>query len=167
MDLTGIDPHNWEWGTFPQWLLVVTAICAAYFAFRQYRASKLFQILQFIERPEIREARYKLFLKREITKEDKWWDKDKDMIKVASDIAASYDIVWRVSKGSHRRLIRKYWSYSICWIYEDLESFVISRRDAGDRTAYQGFTNLYQEAKPFDPRTARKRRFWLLRLFGR
>jgi hypothetical protein len=124
-----------------QWLLAITAIGAAYFAFRQYRASKLFQILQFIEKPEIREARYKLFLKREITKEDKWWDQDKDLIKTASDIAASYDIVWCVSKDSHRRLIRKYWAYSICWIYEALESFVISRRDAGDRTAYQGFTN--------------------------
>lgn len=168
-----------DWGSVPQCLLAITAIVAAVVAYRQYRSSKLFQLLQFLERPEIRQARYELFTAKEITSQDKWWERNTELVKVASDIAASYDIVWRVSRGGHRRMIRRYWAYSICWSYEDLQTFLISRRNAGDQQLMRGsrdcivkLSGLIRE-KPavgdggcFGYSVVRKRRGWLGFLCG-
>lgn len=149
---------RWEWGTVPQWLLFGTAVCAALVAYHQYRSSKLFQLLQFLEKPEIRDARHKLFSAKETIQKDKWWETCPELAKAAGDICASYDIVWRIAKGSHRRFFRRHWAYSICWTHEVLGGYLEARRDEGDRRAYQGFDNLYCEARRFDPRLPCRRR---------
>jgi hypothetical protein len=133
---------------------VVTAIGAGSVAYIQYRSSKLFQLLQFLEAPKIRASRHRLFRSKEITNKDKWWEETENegLAKDASDICASYDIVWRVASGRHRRFFRCDWAYSICWTHEALQTFLNARRLDGDKDAYREFTNLYLEAKRFDPR---------------
>jgi hypothetical protein len=152
----------WKWGTVPQWLVWSTALGAAFVAYRQYRSSKLFQLLQFLEKPEIWKARDRLYVEKEkgTTKKEKWWEQDHELRKAASDICASYDIVWRVAKGGHRRFFRRHWAYSICWTHETLQTFITARRNDGDKRAYEGFDKLYREALRFDPRSPRPRRRW-------
>jgi hypothetical protein len=144
----------WEWGSVPQWAVAFTAICAALVAYHQYRSSKLFQLLQFLEAPTIRASRHKLFQSKEITNKDKWWEEKEnlELANAASDICASYDIVWRVASRRHRRFFRRHWAYSICWTHEALKTFLDARRLDGDKDAYREFTNLYLKAKRFDPR---------------
>ena len=140
-----------------QCALLVIAFSAAIAAFIHVRTFKLFELLKFLEEPHIRSARRTVYTEIR-NREDDWWKTDDKLQDVASTVCASYDIVARLAKGRSRRFFRRYWAYSICWTHEALTEFLRERRrEVPD--AYQGYTDLYVEAKRFDPRLPQRRRW--------
>jgi hypothetical protein len=73
------------------------------------------------------------------TTKEKWWKTEHELRKEASDICASYDIVWRVANGGHRRFFRGHWASSICWTHEALQTSITARQNGGDKRTYEGF----------------------------
>jgi hypothetical protein len=140
-------------------VLVLIAFAAAIAAYMHVRTFKLFELLKFLEEPQIRSARRTVFQKIRHRTDD-WWRTDNDLDEAAAIVCASYDIVARLARGRSRRFLRRQWAYSICWTHEALDGFVRDRR-RDVPTAYRGYTGLYLEAKRFDPRlNPRQRRWW-------
>jgi hypothetical protein len=146
-----------------QSILVLIALAAAIAAYIHVRTIKLFELLKFLEEPEIRRARLTVFEDIRNKAGTEWWKSDSRLQEAASTVCASYDIVARLARGRSRRFFRRHWAYSICWTHEALDEFLRDRRrEVPD--AYRGYSDLYIEAKRFDPRlNPHHRHRWLFR----
>jgi hypothetical protein len=137
--------------------LLVFAVLAAIAAFRQVSATKLFEMLKFVEQEEFREARRIIYFEiRRQPPEAKWWEqKEHDRWeKAAAKVCASYDILGLVAKCNlaarlHRGIgwffIRE-WCNSIVNAHEALRPYLAYRRKTRPN-AYHGFTWLYDRAR--------------------
>jgi hypothetical protein len=132
-------------------LLLLVASVAAIFAFVHVRTFRLFELLRFLEDHRIREARRRVFRKVKKDDQSKWWETDPELEEAAGTVCASYDIVAHLATGRIRKLFVREWANSICWSHERLETYLKERR-INVPNAYHGYSELYRDAKPFDPR---------------
>jgi hypothetical protein len=132
-----------------QILLIFVATGAVVAAFRQVGTFKLFELLKYMERPELHEAR--LVVIREITalKGTEWWH-DVRFLTAAAALATSYDhlgcIVRFSGRGRTGRFFVDRWGETTILTHEVLEEFLALRRRSSP-DAYEGFTWLYTVAK--------------------
>jgi hypothetical protein len=143
------------WGS--QIVLTLVALIAAAAAFAQIRTFKLFEMLKFIESPQIRQSRR--IVVREIyprrDKDEEWWD-DERLEGAASDVCACYDIlgltIERDCLGGYR-VFKRYWSRSILDSHDALERYIQYRRQRNSN-AFVHFTRLADEVRLHSPTTA-------------
>jgi hypothetical protein len=140
--------HHWleyaHWGS-QVWLsavLFVTAIGATLGAFLQLREFKRFELLKFLEAPQVRTARRLVYQQFYATEEPPpgWWNTDDDLENAAATVCASFDIVGLMAKGYNRTFFVHEWARPICWTYIHLESYMKARNPGG----YRGYRELYQ-----------------------
>jgi hypothetical protein len=145
-----------------QAILAVIALFAALVAFSQVRTTKLFEILKYLESPELRKSRRKVFKEIYPRRREPWWNDDKDgnLESAASDVCASYDILGKIIEfdrverilPSYGRFFTRHWARSILDNHDALENFLAYRRERVP-TAYASFTSLAQAARRTNPTT--------------
>ena len=134
-----------------QIILVIVAAVAALVTYYQFQTSKLFELLKYLEAPHIRTARNMIFHKLKATTNNEWWNGDTDLEQAAAAVCAAFSILGHLAKGRVRRRFVRDWAYVICWTYESLQPYLINRRKDVPN-AYDGYPQLYVEAKLHDPR---------------
>jgi hypothetical protein len=140
-----------------QILLLVVAVGAAFVAFHQVSATKLFELLEFVEQEEFRDARRVVHF--EIDREfanKQWWadDQHDDWEKAAAKVCAFFDILGLIVKRSlfarihigAESFFTREWSSSIIKARKALQPYLAYRRET-EPSAYHGFTWLYCRAR--------------------
>ncbi len=146
-----------------QILLVVVAIVAAFAAFHQVSAFKLFELTKFLQEPNFRDARRIVLTKIINLKATPWWD-DSELEAAASTCCGHYDIVGTILQysggGRLTRHFARHWGKSIIATFDVLHEFLERRRSEGGNE-YRSLDWLYQKALKEWPNGGRP---WPLRL---
>jgi hypothetical protein len=142
-----------------QIVLAIVAIGAAVAAFVQIRTYKLFELLKYLESPEIRSARRTVIREIYLRRNEDWWTSPKDgerLERAASDVCASYDILGRMIEfdrlervypsGGYANFFRRHWARSIVDNHDALDRFLTYRRQRTS-DAYSAFSRLANAAR--------------------
>jgi hypothetical protein len=151
--------ENLSWAS--QVVLIFVATFATVAAFVQVRTTKLFELLKYLESPELRRSRRIVFREIYPRKHEKWWDDVKDgerLEAAASDVCASYDILGKIIEydkferlwPSYGRFFTHYWARSIVDNHDALESFLRYRRERVPN-AYSTFSTVAEAARTAKP----------------
>lgn len=136
-----------------QILLIVVATGAVVAAFRQVGTFKLFELLKYMERPELLEARLVVLLEINQVKGTEWWD-DARLVTAASVLAAAYDHLGCILRfsgmGTTGRFFLDRWGEGAIITHEIMAGFLKFRRE-NSPDAFEGYTWFYTIAKPRFP----------------
>jgi hypothetical protein len=155
------DDHFWEklyWisqiaSALFQFILVLSAVVAAIFAYNQVISHKLFELVKFLQDEKFRDARRIVIKEIYLKKGTNWW-LDPKFEAAASTCAGHYDVVgcllrFKSSRGLQKLFIRS-WADSIVRTHQVLDEFIKARR-AENGAQYEDFEWLYRRAKVRHP----------------
>jgi hypothetical protein len=153
MHMTAVDLWLQRGYWLVQILLIFVATFAVIAAYRQIATFKLFELLKYMERPELREARRIVILEITPLKGTTWWDTVR-LANAASALAAAYDHLGCILRysgiGRTGRFFLDRWGETAVISHEVVDDFLKFRRETSPN-AYEGYTWLYKIAKPRFP----------------
>jgi hypothetical protein len=136
--------------------VLLVGLIGLYFAIRQIRTYRLFELIKILEAPNVRAAR-RTVIRKLSKKENGWWEVDPEkecLERDAALVCATYDILGRMIQydwldhcfpGSYAKFFRQYWGPSILDAHDVLKDYLwYRRRRFAD--AYGGFTKLAEDA---------------------
>jgi hypothetical protein len=135
-------------GDAAQLVLVAVAVVAAFAAFRQVNAFKLFELTKFLQEPRFQDARRTVLTEIKQKEGTAWWEEPR-LEAAASICCGHYDIVGTILQyGGRGRLTRhfaRHWGKSIILTYDILHGFLERRRATGGNE-YRCYDWLYQRS---------------------
>jgi len=135
-----------------EWGIVFTILYEGTIALREYRSTRLFESIKYLEDNETRSARriiYEKLVRVSPTAAD-WWDHDDELDRAASTVCARYNLVGAVSRedAKLREFIVKEWAFNICTTYEALNKYLRYREARENQAgAFMRYQELYEEAR--------------------
>jgi len=145
-----------EWLTmFGEWGIVIIIGIEGWIALKQHRSSKIFDTVKYVEDPETREARKRIYenLRRQKHSLERWWERDEKLRDAAAIVCVRYNLVGAVTKNDRkvREFVAREWAHNICETYEALQNYIRYREnpETGIPGAFHQYQWLYIEAKTY------------------
>ena len=132
-----------------EWGIVFAILYEGWIALKEYRSSKIFETIKFLEEWETRKQRRLVYERLYPLRPslDAWWEHDKELANAAADVCARYGLVGAVTKSDRavREFVAREWADNICRSYEALKDY-IRYRETATPGAFRQYTSLYEEA---------------------
>jgi hypothetical protein len=138
-----------------EWGIVGIISVEGWFVMKQYRSSKIFDAIKYVEDTETRSARKLIYekLRRSKPRDKSWWKQDDDLADAAATVCARYSTLGAVTADDKkvREFVTMEWANNICETYEALKDYIRYREnpETGIPGAFRHFEMLYSEAKAY------------------
>jgi hypothetical protein len=133
-----------------EWAIAIVIGWEIWVALSEYRNSRMFEAIKYVEDDTTRAARKIIYEKLRKSKPefDDWWAHDEDLADAAAHVCARYNLLGAVTKGdkSVRRFVVKEWADNICSTYEALVTYIQYRETTAPR-AFGRYAELYRDAR--------------------
>jgi hypothetical protein len=132
-----------------EWGIVVAIVVEGRAAIRGYRNSQIVEAIKYVEEPEIRAHRKKVYeeLRAHQPVHADWWNHDAELAEAAGEVCARYNTLGFLTKEDERvrEFVVRDWAQNICGNYDALRNYVADRERKTPQI-FNNFTELYNEA---------------------
>jgi len=132
-----------------EWAIAIVIGYEIWVALSEYRNSRMFEAIKYVEDDTTRAARRVIYekLRRSKPQFEDWWEHDTTLADAAAHVCARYNLLGAVTKDDKkvRRFVVQEWAHNICSTHDALASY-IRYREAETPGAFRRYTDLYREA---------------------
>lgn len=134
-----------------EWGIVFTILYEGRIALKEFRSTRIFEAIQYIEADDTRSARKTLYegLHRD-TPSQNWWETDKNLDHAAAITCARYNLLGVLTRRDKylRQFVVREWTNNICWTHEALQEYIRyrERSKTGRPRMFRHYEELYADA---------------------
>jgi hypothetical protein len=146
-----------EWMTMlGEWAIAGTILYEGHIALKEYRNSRLFDAIKYVEDTDVRKARTLIYEKlwRSKIAETDWWPEDEPLRGAAAIVGARYNLlgITTATDAAVRKFVIEEWGHNICAMYESIHRYIKYREESPEKGisgSFRRFRELYQDARAY------------------